>query len=51
MGHEIRLKIFLSAIFLSSNPLAPYENHTTFSLLSFSKHPLFVNASKLGNLS
>jgi hypothetical protein len=36
--------------FLSFNPLAPYENHTIFSLPSFSNHPRFVNASKLGGV-
>lgn len=32
-------------------PLAPYENHTIFSLPSLPKRPLFVNASKLGEPS
>jgi hypothetical protein len=38
-------------LFPSFNPLAPYENHTIFSLPSFSKRPRFVNASKLGSSS
>jgi hypothetical protein len=38
----------MTAVFLSFNPLTPYEIHTVFSLYSFSKRPHFVNASKLG---
>jgi hypothetical protein len=37
-----------AAIFRSSDALASTENHTIFSLPSFSKRPCFVNANNLG---